>query len=202
MYQWMAGDPSAAGLAEENLRAARTIGGPSLIAFALYSVGYTLQLDDPRRAIECFREGIEQFRRIAFAFMVEVCLILLIRLQASQGDLGAALESFRSGLALSYEQGSRVNVIYQLKQGAFALTRAGHPDVAAVLVGYVDAQPQRGTAGWEGEFHDGVIAEARAALGDAAYDAAAARGAAMPYDEIVQYTFTELDRIQADTVDA
>jgi len=202
LYRWMAGDRSAAGLAEESLRAARPVGGPTVVAFALYSVGYTLQLDDPARAIECFREGIEQFRRMAFAFMVEVCFILLIRLQALQGDLGAALESFRSGLELSYEQGSRINVIYQIKQGALALQRAGHADVAAVLLGYVDAQPQRGTAGFEGEFHETVIAEARAALGDAEYDAAAARGAAMPYDEIVQYTFTELDRIQADTVDA
>ena len=139
---------------------------------------------------------------MAFPMMVELCLILLVRLQALQGDLGTAIESLRSGLELSYEQGSRVNVIFLLKQGAIALTRAGHPDVAALLLGYVDAQPQRGTAGWEGEFHEGVIAEARAALGDAAYDAAAARGAAMPYDEIVQYTFTELDRIQADTADA
>ena len=202
LFQWIAGDRSAAGLAEENLRVARTIGGPSVIAFALYSVGYTLQLDDPGRAIECFREGIEQFRRMAFASMVEFCLMLLIRLEALQGDLGAALESFRSGLELSYEQGSRVNVIFQLKQGALALTRAGHTDVAAVLLGYVDAQPQRGTAGWEGEFHEGLIAEARVALGTAEYDAAAARGAAMPYDEIVQYALTELDRVQGEQTDS
>ncbi len=167
-FRFMTGDRSAMGLAEEGLHAAHAIGNPSVIAMALYAVGYTHQLDDPARSIECFRDGIEQFGRIGSTFMIEVSYVLLIRLHALHGDLRAALDSFRAGLRLSYEQGSRVNVIYHLKQGALALQRAGRSEVAAVLLGYIEIQPQRGTEGWEGEFHDGVIAEVRAALGDAA----------------------------------
>ncbi len=131
--------------------------------------------------------------------MVETSFILLIRLQALHGDPRDALDTFRTGLRLSYEQGTRVNVIYHLKQGALALQRAGNSEVAAVLLGYVDAQPQRGNEGWEGEFHEGVVAEVRAALGDVAYDAAAVRGAAMPYDDIVQYALQETDNALVQT---
>lgn len=123
----------------------------------------------------------------------------IARLQALHSDARDALDSFRIGLRLSYEQGTRVNVTYHLKQGSLALQRAGSSEVAAVLLGYIELQPQRGTEGWEGEFHAGVIAEVRAAIGAAAFDAAVARGAAKSYDEIVLYTLQEVDDVLAAT---
>jgi hypothetical protein len=188
----MAGDHSAASLAEENLRVARAIGNPSFVAWGLFSLGYTLQLDDPERSIECLRDGIEQFRLMDSPAMVEFCLVMLIRLEAQHSDSQRALASFRAGLDLSVETGNRANVIYHIKNGALALSRAGRPDVAAVCLGFVDVQPQRGNAGWEGEFLEDLAAEIRAARGDAAYFEATARGGAMSYDEIVEYARHEI----------
>ena len=50
--------------------------------------------------------------------------------------------------------------------------------------------------------HDLVQEQVRASLGDEAYAAALARGAAMAYDGILSYALTELDRILADLDDA
>jgi len=202
LFGWMGGDRGASAIAEATLEDARSLGNPTIVALALYALGYTLQLDDPARAMACLREGIEQFRRMAYVVMVEDCFILLTRLMALHGDARDALDCFRAGLALSHESGYRVNVTYQLKQGALALQRAGYADIAAVLLGYVDAQPHRGTGGWEGEFHEGVVATTRAELGDATYDAAAARGARMTFDEIVAYSLAEIDRVLAELGDA
>ena len=44
--------------------------------------------------------------------------------------------------------------------------------------------------------HDEIVAKVRAALGDDAFEAAAARGAAMSDDEALGFLLDELDRVR------
>ena len=48
---------------------------------------------------------------------------------------------------------------------------------------------------------DAILDRARAQLGPDRYDAAYAIGAAMSYEELVEYTLAELDRLQTETAD-
>ena len=92
-------------------------------------------------------------------------------------------------------------------RGAAIAAILGHEELGAMLAGIVD-----GTAFGirlsehfpESEITDYRLVQqrARTVLGDAAYDAATARGAALGADEVVAYTLGELDRILAELDDA
>jgi hypothetical protein len=80
------------------------------------------------------------------------------------------------------------------------LTRLGEAGPAAVLSGAFAAHfPESVSAWYENELMvtDQAQALARHALGEAAYDAALSRGAAMDYDEIVAYAMCEFQRVAA-----
>ncbi|MCJ7671401.1 MAG: hypothetical protein MUP67_05060, partial [Acidimicrobiia bacterium] len=125
--------------------------------------------------------------------MKGICMMLLTRVDANYGDPTAALDSARTAIRHFVETGYRIQAVFTLKHSANAFRRAGHPDVAAILLGWVDQQPQRGTAGEEGELYERQQAETRDVLGPDEYDAFTARGAAMSYDEIVEYTLQQAD---------
>ena len=94
-----------------------------------------------------------------------------------------------------------------IARGASIAAILGYQDLGAVLAGIVDGAAlgiRMSEHVSESEIADYrlVQQQARDALGDAAYDAATARGAAMGADEVVAYTLGELDRILAELDDA
>jgi tetratricopeptide (TPR) repeat protein len=194
VFLWMSGEHQAAiELAENALRGARSIGSPTLTSLSLYSLAYTLQDDDPSRAVACLREQIDASDQLRWDAMTGLCWMMLCRVEANHGDPTAAIESARTAIRHFVETGYRIQAVMTLKVSAAAFRRAGHPDVAAILLGWVDQQPQRGTAGEEGELYERQQAETRDVLGPDEYDAFTARGAAMSYDEIVEYTLQQAD---------
>ena len=194
VFRWMSGEHRAAiELADNTLRAARPIGSPTLTATALYYLAYTLQDDDPARAVACLREGIDVCDQLLWGSMKGICMMLLTGVEAKHGDPIVALESSRSAVRHFAEIGNRIQTGFTLKISATAFRRVGHPDVAAILLGWVDQQPQRGTAGEEGAMYERQQAETRDELGAERYDVLNARGAAMSYDEIVEYALRQAD---------
>jgi tetratricopeptide (TPR) repeat protein len=194
IFLWSSGEHQAAiELAESALRGARSIGNPGRTALALYALAYTLQDDDPARAVACLREQIDASDQLRWNSATGACWMLLCRVEANHGDPTAALESARTAIRYLAETGNRIMTVFALKHSANAFRQAGHPDVAAILLGWVDQQPQRGTAGEEGEMYERQQTETRDELGPDEYDALTARGAAMSYDEIVEYTLQQAD---------
>jgi tetratricopeptide (TPR) repeat protein len=194
VFQWMSGQRVAAiELADTVLRAVRPIGSPTSTAFALYSLAYALQDDDPTRAVACLREGIDICDRLLGNQMTGLCMMLISRVEANYEDPIAAVESSRAAVRHFAEVGSRISTAFTLKISATAFRRAGHPDVAAILLGWVDHQPWVGAGGEEEEMYERQQAETRDELGPEEYDALAARGAAMSYDEIVGYALQQAD---------
>jgi hypothetical protein len=100
-----------------------------------------------------------------------------------------------------------MNLGTAIARGASIATILGHKDLGAVLAGIVDGAAlgiRMSEHFPESEIADYrlVQQQARSAIGDAAYDAATARGAAMGRDEVVAYTIGELDRLLAELDDA
>jgi hypothetical protein len=90
-----------------------------------------------------------------------------------------------------------------LNHTKLALVELGHPEPAAVLAGAETdgplAQWTTGLVGVRAELQDRdeALNTLRASLGPDAYARTAARGAAMTYDEIVEYTLNELEQLLA-----
>jgi hypothetical protein len=110
-----------------------------------------------------------------------------------------ALELLREAIEYDHHGGLRRELAAVLARGAQIFGVLGHTEAALVIVGAASHSlaglyqvPPR-----EREAHARAIDSFRVELGDAS-DQAIARGAAMTYDEIIEYTLNELDHLLAD----
>jgi hypothetical protein len=116
------------------------------------------------------------------------------------GDLPGALAALREATLQQHADGTRLLLGQTLRVGAGMLARIGEAAPAAVLSGAVAAHfPGSISARNETEqvAIDQSQALARHALGQAAYDAAVSRGAAMDEDEVAGYAVGEFRRVAA-----
>ena len=193
--------------AELGMQLARHASNPTCLTLALFAFGWVHTIDDPEPALAAFDESIALTRAGALdgAFGAALCQAALIR--ARKDDARGALAGIREAIAFSDEVGDHSNFSNAYNRGTEVLGRLGHAEVSAVFAGIVASQFVGSSSMYElfgqerGE-HDLVQEQVRASLGDEAYAAALARGAAMAYDGILSYALTELDRILADLDDA
>jgi hypothetical protein len=100
-----------------------------------------------------------------------------------------------------------MNFAVAIARGASITATLGWEELGAVFAGIFDGAAL-GTrmadhfSESEVADHELVQQRARTVLGDAAYDAATARGAALGADEVVAYTLGVLDRLLAELDDA
>ncbi len=189
IFRWIAGDRDVAGrLAEDALQAARQTRSPTPTALALYARAFTLQDDDPDRAISHLREGIDLFRRTRANTMTMLCFQLLSRLEVEHGDSSVALQSVLAALRLGHETGNRLYTSYGIRYSASVFLRVNRNDAAAVLWGWIDEAGYGLLTGGELVLSEHEIDQIRDSLEAERYSALTARGAAMTYDEIIDYT--------------
>jgi predicted ATPase/class 3 adenylate cyclase len=195
IFRWIAGDRDVANqLANDALQSARQSQSPTRTALALYGRAYTLQDDDPDRAISHLREGIDLFRRTRTNTMTMLCLQLLSRLEAQHGDTTAALQSALAALRHGHETRNRLYTSYGIRFSASVLLRVNRNDAAAVLWGWIDDAGYGLLTGGEAMLSEHDTARIREALGAKHYAALRAKGAAMTYDEIIKYTLEETEQ--------
>jgi hypothetical protein len=119
-------------------------------------------------------------------------------IRARNGDLPGALAALQEATLQCHADGSRLLLGGALRVAAVVLARLGEAGPAAVLSGAFAAHfPASLSARNDDErmAADQTLALARHALGEAAYDAALRRGAAMDNDEAVGYAVNELQRV-------
>jgi hypothetical protein len=127
-------------------------------------------------------------------------LLLTAVIKARTGDLAGALAGLQEAMVRHHADGTRLLVGDALRIAAGMLARLGEAGPAAVLSGAVAAHFPGSISSW---YENEQIAAsqtqtlARHALGEAAYDAALGRGAAMDDDEVVRYAVSEFQRITA-----
>ena len=126
-------------------------------------------------------------------------------LKARAGDRLGALRAAREGVRHDLRSGNRTMLAGTLNRTKLALVELEHPEPAAVLAG---AEIDGPLVDWhnseKAELADAehAVSTLRASLGDDAYERAAARGAVMTYDEVVEYTLDEVERLLAEASSA
>ena len=173
----------AMAIADDVLTAARRHANPYWIALALYAYGKAFTQDDPTRALQAFREGLEHTATHQVPLIQAAIANRLAALEAVHGNREHALDLFDTALDSLHQAGNKPQLAMALASLAVFFDRAEQPQVAATLYGATTHQPVAATAG----DLPVVVDHLRAVLGDTVFNQCAATGAAMEPGEIVAY---------------
>ena len=196
-----AGDyPAARPPAMEAVEVARRVQNPGLSAFAFCTAAVAIWPGDPQAALMLIEDSLALTRAGACDPFLGIALMWAGVIRARTGDLPGALAALQEAMAQQHADGDRLLLGMTLRIAAVVLARLGEAGPAAVLSGAFSAHfppsidPLRKDERMEiGE----AQSLARHALGEAAYGAALARGAAMDDDEVVEYAMGEFGRLAA-----
>jgi hypothetical protein len=195
-----AGDHAAARQpAMEAVEIARRIRNPMGLAAASLAAAEAIWRSEPQAALLLIEDTLALARAGAIDGLIGIALTLAAVIRARTGDLPGALAALQEATLQHHADGARQILGDTLRVGAGMLARLGEAGPAAVLSGAVAAVPGGFSASNEGEQRTIGRSQdlARDALGEAAYDAAAGRGAAMDEDEVVRYAVGEFQRVAA-----
>ena len=204
-----AGDPIARPEAELGLRNARETANPTALANALYAYGYARIADDLAAALAAFDESIALSRQVASSSMLlAAALVEAAGVRVRTGDLPHAARDLREGVERDHQAGTRTSLYVGVWWGIEILIGLDHLEQAAVFDGIastglpaehraVTISP--GVGERELAHQRAAIAHARATYGPEHYDAAFQTGAAMTYDQAVEYTLRVLDDLINET---
>jgi predicted ATPase len=201
-FGWQrAGDYAAARPpALEAVEIARRVRNPALSALAFTVAAEVIWRREPQAALVLIEDSLALIRSGAFDDMLGNALLVAGGIRARNGDLPGALAALQEATLRHHADGSRMLLGIVLRVAAVVLARLGEAGPAAVLSGAVAAQfPASLSARNESEQRaaDRSQALVRHALGEAAYNAAVGRGAAMDDDEVVRYAVGEFRRVAA-----
>jgi predicted ATPase/class 3 adenylate cyclase len=163
----------------------RRLGNPATLGVGLYSFALASWQSDPTAAQTALEEQVQITQQLGS--VLTRGLALLAQLQALNGNLPAALASLSKSLEGVHINGDRPAMAVCLARGAVVMAALGEPDTAGVFLGAVtngvlarlNALPPN-----EIPDHEEFVATVRSQLGDDAYTAPTARGAAMTYEQI------------------
>jgi hypothetical protein len=192
----MLGMPTAPERAQESLRIGRELQSVTLLNGGLFNVAYTSWRENPEDAMDALEESIALSRAGAVFVAYGDALGLLAQLQAQAQD-PRALDTMRAAIVEGSDIGSRTTLATSLDRAVIAFHSLGRDQLAAQLAGSVTAgalEPLTVLPFPEHAAREETIRRVRDELGPEQYDQAAARGAAMSYDELVAHIVTELDR--------
>jgi hypothetical protein len=177
---------------------ARRVRNPALSAGASLAAAQAIRRSEPQAALLLIEDCLALARAGAHDTILGTALALAAAIRARTGDLPGALAAMQEATLLHHADGTRLQLGSALGIGAGMLARLGEARPAATLSGAFAAHfPGPPSPWYENELMvtDQDQALARHALGEAAYDAAAGRGAAMDDDEIVAYAVGEFQRV-------
>ena len=186
--------------AMEAVEVARRVQNPALSAFAFCAAAGAIWPGDPQTALMLIEDSLALTRAGAFDPMLGSALTWAGFIRAQTGDLPGALAVLQEAMAQQHADGNRLLLGMTLQIAAVALARLGEAEPAVVLSGAFSAHfPPDISAVHEDEKMGIGEAQslARRTLGEAAYSAALARGAAMDDDEVVGYAQGEFRRLAA-----
>jgi hypothetical protein len=199
---WLrAGDFAAARPpAMEAVEIARRVRNRGLSVAAFCVAAEAIGRSEPQTALLLIEDSLAFGRAGANDPMLGNALMVAGSIRARNGDVPGALAALQEATLRHHADGSRTLVGRALRVAAVVLARVGEAGSAAVLSGAFAAHfPASISASNEGEQRaiDRSQALARDALGEAAYDAAASRGAGMDDNEVVRYAVGEFQRVAA-----
>jgi predicted ATPase/class 3 adenylate cyclase len=196
-----AGDYAAARPpAMEAVEVARRVQNPGLSAWAFCTAAGAIWPGDPQAALRLIEDSLALARAGAFDPVLGIALSWTGFIRARTGDLLGALAALQEAMAQAQADGNRLLLGMTLQCAAVVLARLGEAEPAAVLSGAFSAHfpPHISPVHQDVKMDIGEAQSlARPALGEAAYSAALAQGAAMDDDEVVGYAQGEFRRLAA-----
>ncbi len=178
---------------EAALRSATDLRSLTLGSMARFALGGVLMQRDPHRARQLLLEQVEIGRSVGLHFFVGISLGRLARLGGDAVDRVWAAQ-FRDAVDLAVENGDRRNASVLFDTHGQSLV-AERPESAAKLLGHVGAHAHHVGNPYSRSTMTRVTSELRISLGADRYDALHAEGAAMDFNEAVELSRAELDRV-------
>jgi tetratricopeptide (TPR) repeat protein len=188
----------------ELLKRARALANPSALNIALLYYGWTRRLDESDEAIPALEECLTRSRAVATpdGTFVLRALALLAKHRARRGERTPAIELLREAVVRAHDSGQALTVGFVVNHGVTVAADLGAWELAATLGA---ALSDGSLSGLTVLVHPADHTDRQAALDRtredldvARYTTAVASGTNMPYEEIIQYTLTTLDRLRAD----
>jgi predicted ATPase len=196
-----AGDRAAARQpAMEAVEIARRVGNPALSATASWAAADAIWLSEPQAAQALIEDSLALTRAGASDPILGLALSLAAAIRARNGDLPGALAVLDEATIQQHGDGNRLGLGITLQRAAAVLARLGEAEPAAVLAGAVSAHFALSLASIDEDERleiDEAQVPARHALGQAAYNTALRRGAAMDDHEVADYALGEFRRLAA-----
>jgi hypothetical protein len=197
----VSGDYTRAHLeAGEAIQLARESGQPTAMTLALCVFGWSGMHEDPQAALAALTQSIELTRSGATNAIVGHALSGRALLHMRTGATQSALDDLREAVAQSHDVGDRSMLMTAIDRGIAITTRVGALETAATFAGIVTHGTFAGLSinrfGPDAIEREQLIERLPVELGVATWETAIARGAAMAYDEIVEYALSELERLE------
>jgi hypothetical protein len=202
MWTWssfssLLGDEAAVDYAREGVALARTINNPSALVNSLHALGMALARTSPDEALALLEEAVATNIPFGKLNLIGNAEALIAQLRVRRGDTPGALEALRLSVLHLDEVGDRpqflgtvdwaVVIFYWLKEDASVAVLAGVAiDGPLAALNNFPGVPQHG---------DSALSKVEARLGADRYRELVAHGAAMSYDDIVQFLLREIDRL-------
>jgi hypothetical protein len=201
-YFIAAGDLDSARVkAEAALRIARDLKNPTALALALFTLAYAVWEHEPDVALPAVEESIALTRAGAADGQYGAALVIAARLRSRAGDPNGALQGLRDAIAHSQRVGDRNNMTFALRAAMQTFIARGEATVATEIAGAFEAGAISAMnwrlGGDEAARREAAHSTMRDLLGEPAFDAAFARGAAMSYDEVSLLAIAKLDELLA-----
>ena len=128
-------------LAEESITAARSLGNPYWIAYALWIAGMAFSKTDARRAFAAWDEGVDFVRQYRVQFFEGFLARDAGRLHTSDGEAGAALVLFADAIGAFQRAGNVPQLIITLASLPALFERLERLESAATLLGALSREP-------------------------------------------------------------
>ena len=205
-HVWAGEHEDARAAAEDGLRQARMLANPSILIVTLWWFAWTRRPDESNDTIAALEECLAHSHAVATPDAVDVlhALGLFAKLRARRGERTRAIAALRDAITRTYDRGQPLQLFsFALTYGVSVAADLDAPEFAATLGAALTDGPQRRAGRQvvhpaELADRDAVLDRARAQLGPDRYDGSArTSGAAMTYEQIVEYTLAELDRLRA-----
>jgi predicted ATPase len=185
---------TARAAAQSALELARQMENPSAIASALLNLARANQHDDPIGALDAFEQVIALGRAGAMQIIIGPALLGVARLRSRMQNPRRALEALYNALDYSDHVGYRPIVVEILGPSAEILLRVGQFELGTVLAGSLleGALPAINASSQRVHLENAMDA-ARDALGDQEYQRLFAEGAAMSYEEVLEFALNHVN---------
>jgi tetratricopeptide (TPR) repeat protein len=152
---------------------------------------------ESEQAERAFEEALASARRLKHPSLGYITLYNLAQLALSRGDLEKAASMLGEGIELSRQTKDRANLVYFLSALTAVEALRGRTERSAVLLGAADALLQEVGApvynfyNPDPSLQERAVSEARAVLGDAAFEEARERGREMTFEQAVEYALKD-----------